>query len=106
MAEHTEEKKAGDKNKFSLFNPSEWPQFIWNWFWRLPGIKRFNVGRSAIGGRRPPIWYYLDKTWFPKNDAWFNTKLRTIEDFWTNQGKHYGDGKESSGEGSLRGNPE
>ena len=100
MAEQNQEPKEGEE-KFSLFKISEWPGFASNWFWRLPVIKRFRKGRKTIGERNPPIWYELRKIWFPKNKTLFETKLQTIEDFWTNQGGHLG-----SGGGTLLGNPD
>ena len=95
-----------EEPKFQLFKPSEWPGFAWNWFWRLPGVRRFRVGRAKVGERYPQILYDLRKTWFPKNKAWFETKLETIEEFWKVMGNFYGDEKDDTGEGSLLGNPD
>ncbi len=101
-----QEQQQAAEPKFNLFKISEWPQFVWNWFWRLPGIEKFRVGRARVGERMPPIWYELRKTWIPKNTTWFGSKLQKIEDFWAAQGKFYGTGTDETGEDSLLGNPD
>src|SRR3989344_7069751 len=98
--------KQSEEPKFSLFKPSEWPGFIRNWFVRLPILGRYRIGRIKVGERRHPIGHDLNKTWFPKNKTWFETKLETIEQGWASQGTHLGDGKDSQGSGTLRGNPD
>ena len=107
MADQTQESKKEDKPGFSLLKPSEWREFLWNWAVRkLPVLKRYRIGRSRVGEREPPVWYELRKTWFPKNKTWFETKLQTVEDFWTAQGKHYGEGVGKDGERTLLANPD
>lgn len=97
-----EQKPAGPKP--SILKLSELKGFFWNWFWRIKGFRRLKVGRAKVGERQPPVWYELHKTWFPKNRAWFETKLQTVEDFWGNQGKHYGEALGEDGEFTLLGN--
>lgn len=93
-----------EEPKFSLFDIKALPKHVWNLFWRLPGIRRWRVGRKRAV-QYPKIWYELNKTWFPKNTAWFNTKLRTIEDKWNEMGVYYGSSLDQTGESSLLGNP-
>jgi len=105
MAEPSQEQKPAGP-KFSLFKLSELKGFLWNWFWRVKGFRLLKVGRARVGERQPPVWYELHKTWFPKNRAWFETKLQTVEDFWRNQEKHLGNDLGEDGEPTLRGNPD
>ena len=85
MADPTQNQQAQQEEKFSLFKIQDWPGLIWNRFWRLPGIKRFRVGRAKVGGRPHPIEEELRATWISKNDFLFNGPLETIEKAWDSE---------------------
>lgn len=86
---------AQEKPKFAFFRPSEWPEFIINWFKRLPGIERFRFGRKRVGERMHLIQYELNERWLALNDRMFRDVIETIETFWDKQGILLGAGKNS-----------
>src|SRR3989344_4138469 len=102
MADAAHQENQGEnKEKFSLFNLKEWPEFVRNWYKRLPLTERFRWGRRNIGKRKEPTFYEIDKTWLRKNNVFYSV-LETIEDTWGSQGHLMGQVKK----GNLTSNPE
>ena len=97
MAEPQQEGTKEEKG-FSLFNPSEWPGFIWNWFWRLPYIERAGVGTAKVGKRKHPIEKELRKVWLPKNDTLFEGPLEMVENTWNKESELMGFGESRKGQ--------
>lgn len=79
-----------EKPKFSLFKPSEWPEFIRN-FWnrKAPVIKRFRFGRRKVGERLPPLFYEIRDRWLNLSDRMYGV-LETIEGTWGTEGRLLG----------------
>ena len=103
MADPPQQGAQGEKEEgFSLFKPSEWPGFVWNWFWRLPYIERAGVGRSKIGKRKHPIEKDLRKVWLPKNDDLFAGPLEIVEQTWGKEGHLVGFGDKDKDEDNDR----
>tara|TARA_Y100000310_G_C20694915_1_gene824934 strand:- start:231 stop:3209 length:2979 start_codon:yes stop_codon:yes gene_type:complete len=101
-----------DKDEgFSLFKPSEWGHFVWNWFVRWPGIRKFRGGRVVAGGkeggRKHPLFYEIEYWWLEKNKDLYEKLLIPVEKFWTVQSHHMGFGVRGYGnkEGNITGNP-
>jgi len=99
MADPPQQEAKEEKEKgFSLFKPSEWPGFVWNWFWRLPYLERAGVGRSKVGKRKHPIEKELRKVWLPKNDDLFAGPLEIVERTWGSESHLVGFGDSKKGE--------
>jgi hypothetical protein len=78
-----------EKPRFSLFKISEWPEFIRNWWIRLPGIERLGFRRRRVGKpgeRYPPLLYEIRERWIKINRDMYSV-LETIEGTWGAQGQ-------------------
>ena len=77
--------QAQQEKKSSILNPGEWILFVSNWVKRLPGIRRYRIGRVRIGERKHPIEKELRALWLTLNDSMFSGPLETIETMWDKQ---------------------
>ena len=90
-----------EDKKFSILHPGEWPLFVSNWVKRLPGIRRYRIGRIRIGERKHPIEKELRALWLTLNDSMFSGPLETIETMWDKESTLLG----SDAKSNFLGNP-
>lgn len=106
MADQPTQPNESAKKKESI-TLKELPLHWWNNFVRLPGIRRFRLGRVKVGVREPPLYQELQHWWLEKNKDLWVKNLIPIETKWPAESREMGYGDpDKNEEETILGNRE